>query len=122
MTRADVLENYISVIGAILDSSTGFYTITLAQYNSLQPLDFIIGGSTFQLTANAQIWPRSLNSQIGGTDDVIYLAIHTLPNPSGQGLDCVLGFAFLERFYSVFDTTNNRVGFATTQYTTATTN
>jgi hypothetical protein len=28
----------------------------------------------------------------------------------------------LQRFYSVYDTTNSRVGFATTQFTTAETN
>jgi cathepsin E len=122
MTRADAFASYILVIGAIFDTSTGFYMITLAQYNSLQSLFFIIGGSTFELNANAQIWPRSLNSQIGGTNDRIYLAIHSLPNPSGQGLDCVLGLAFLKRFYTVFDDTNNRVGVANTLSTTATTN
>ena len=33
-----------------------------------------------------------------------------------------LGVHFSQRFYSVFDTTNGRVGFATTQYTNSTTN
>ena len=32
------------------------------------------------------------------------------------------GMTFLERFYYVWDVTNSRVGFATTEYTTATTN
>lgn len=32
------------------------------------------------------------------------------------------GYAFLERFYTVFDTTNDRFGIATTSYTDATTN
>jgi len=32
------------------------------------------------------------------------------------------GFVFLQRFYSVYDTTNNRVGLATTEFTQATTN
>jgi cathepsin E len=45
-----------------------------------------------------------------------------LGSPSGEGLDFINGQTFLERFYSVFDTTNKRVGFATTPFTTATTN
>lgn len=41
---------------------------------------------------------------------------------SGQGFDFINGYAFLERFYSIYDTTNKRVGFATTQFTDATSN
>jgi len=41
---------------------------------------------------------------------------------SGSGLDFIMGFTFLQRFYSVFDTTNSAVGFAATVYTNATTN
>jgi len=41
---------------------------------------------------------------------------------SGSGLDFIDGFGFLQRFYSVFDTTNAQVGFATTEFTTAETN
>ena len=42
--------------------------------------------------------------------------------PEGEGFDFVNGQSFLERFYSVFDTANKRVGFATTSFTTAETN
>ena len=45
-----------------------------------------------------------------------------LGSPSGEGFDFVNGMVFLERFYSVFDSTNNRVGFATTTHTTDETN
>jgi len=40
----------------------------------------------------------------------------------GRGFDFINGYTFLERFYSVYDTTNSRVGFATTAQTTATSN
>ena len=122
ITRADAFETYISQIGAICDSSPGFCFIAPDKYDSLQSLFFGIGDSSFELTANAQIWPRALNSQIGGTNDHIYLAIQSLPTSSGEGPDCVLGRTFLERFYTIYDTTNNRVGVANTQFTTATTN
>jgi len=59
---------------------------------------------------------------IGGSSSNIYLIVNNIGTPSGSGLDFINGYTFLERFYSVFDTTNNRVGFATTQFTTATTN
>ena len=78
--------------------------------------------TTFELTPNAQIWPRSLNSKIGGTAGSIYLIVSDLRTNSGQGLDFINGQTFLERFYSVYDTSNNRVGLATTPFTDATTN
>lgn len=102
------------------------------------------------MTANAQIWPRSLNSMLGGDADKIYLVTADMGVNSGSGLDFIGefrvrfpspisvavrwgssandmldgldGFAFLQRFYSVFDTGNSQVGFATTPYTDATTN
>lgn len=78
--------------------------------------------TTYGLTPNAQIWPRSLNTAIGGSADDIYLVVNDIGSDSGSGLDFINGYTFLERFYSVFDTTNSRVGFATTDYTDATTN
>ena len=52
----------------------------------------------FELSPNAQIWPRALNTAIGGTTDGIYLIVSDLGTPSGQGLDFINGQSFLERF------------------------
>ena len=52
----------------------------------------------------------------------MYLIVGDLGTNSGEGFDFVDGMTFLERFYYVWDVTNSRVGFATTEYTTATTN
>jgi hypothetical protein len=122
MSLADAFNRYKSATGAVLDSATGLLKITSTQYNNLQPLVFTAGGTSFQLTPNAQIWPRSLNSLIGGTSGNIYLVVNDIGSPSGSGLDFINGYTFLERFYSVFDTTNGNVGLATTPFTTATTN
>ena len=100
----------------------GLLTITSAQFKALKNLNFKVGSQTYSLTPNAQIWPRSLNTFIGGSSSSIYLIVGDLGSNSGQGLDFINGYTFLERFYSVFDTTNKRVGFATTAFTTATTN
>jgi saccharopepsin len=138
----DAFDSYKKRTGATLDPTTGFLTISASRFAALQDLNFNIGGNTYPLSANAQIWPRSLNSAIGGTSNKIYLivvdvstALVTIYNEldylllysqlgsiSGQGFDFVDGYAFLERFYSVFDTTNNQVGFATTKFTTSTAN
>lgn len=74
----------------------------------------------YTLIPNAQIWPRSLNANIGGTPGSIYLIVGDLGSDSGQGLDFIDGLAFLQRVYSVYDTANRRVGLATTLYTEST--
>ncbi|KAG1820851.1 aspartic peptidase domain-containing protein [Suillus subaureus] len=122
LIASDAFDKYQSATGATLDESTELLTITSEQYDQLSSLYFTIGGVTYELTPNAQIWPRSLNSAIGGTTDSIYLVISSTGSSSGSGLDFTNGYCFLERFYSVYDTTNSRVGLATTEYTNATTN
>ncbi|KAJ6621077.1 aspartic protease [Mycena sp. CBHHK59/15] len=113
---------YKAATGGVADSATGLLRITTTQFAALQNLNFVIGGVTYALTPNAQIWPRSLNTAIGGTASRIYLVVADWGSNSGAGLDFINGYTFLERFYSVFDTTNKRIGFATTPFTTATTN
>ncbi|TFK52340.1 acid protease [Heliocybe sulcata] len=122
MIATDAFQAYQQATGATMDQTTGLLTLTEQQYNNLQSLYFKIGNTTYELTPDAQIWPRSLNSTIGGTEGNIYLVVSDLGSQSGSGLDFINGFAFLQRFYSVYDTTNSQVGFATTQYTDATTN
>jgi saccharopepsin len=139
---SDAYAAYQKATGGTADSTTGLLKITSSQFKALKPLDFIIGGQTYSLSANAQIWPRSLNSQIGGTSGDIYLIVadvsrfyfisvlristnrlgQQLGSNSGTGLDFINGYTFLERYYSVFDTTNNRIGFASTSFTTAAAN
>lgn len=122
LLATDAFNAYQKAIGAVLDSTTGLLTVTEAQYGQMQNLVFTIGSATFELTPNAQIWPRSLNSTLGGQDGTIYLITADLGSQSGSGLDFINGFGFLQRFYSVFDTTNSQVGLATTPYTDAETN
>jgi hypothetical protein len=135
----DAYTRYQSATGASVDAATGLLLISSAKYKALENLDFHIGSvryfmsaliplvhhfsqETYTLTPNAQIWPRSLNTYLGGSSSAIYLIIHDIGTPSGEGFDFVNGYTFLERFYSVYDTSKSRVGFAKTKYTDATTN
>ncbi|KAF8528491.1 acid protease [Hysterangium stoloniferum] len=122
LIATNAFNTYKTQTGGVLDNNTGLLRLTTTQFNNLKSLFFLIGGTTFEFTANAQAWPRSLNTLIGGVSGSVYLIVGDLGTPSGEGLDFINGQAFLERFYSVFDTTNNRVGLATTPFTTATTN
>ncbi|KAI0661988.1 acid protease [Cubamyces menziesii] len=122
LLATDAFQAYQSATGATMDNATGLLTVTQAQFDALQSLFFTVGGTTFELTANAQIWPRAQNAAIGGEDGKIYLVAADLGTSSGQGLDFINGFVFLQRFYSVYDTGNSQVGLATTQFTDAETN
>ncbi|KAI0059567.1 family A1 protease [Artomyces pyxidatus] len=122
LIATDAFQAYQQATGATLDSATGLLTVTAEQFAGLQSLFFNIGGVAYELTPNAQIWPRELNSTLGGQAGQIYLVVSDLGSNSGSGLDFINGFAFLQRFYSVFDVTNSQVGLATTQFTDAETN
>lgn len=101
MIATDAFQAYVKATGATEDSTTGLLTITSSQLSNLQSMFFNIGGVTYELTANAQVWPRALNSTLGGEDDKIYLVVADMGSNSGSGLDFINGFAFLQRFYSV---------------------
>jgi hypothetical protein len=122
LIATDAFQKYQKATGATLDQTTGLLKLTASQFEKLQSLFFDIGGVQYELTPNAQIWPRELNSELGGSESDIYLVVSDLGNPSGQGLDFINGFTFLQRFYSVYDVTNSQVGLATTSFTDAETN
>lgn len=75
LISSDAFTRYQTATGAVMDSATGLLRLNAAQYANLQSLFFTISGTKFELTANAQIWPRSLNQYIGGTSNSIYLII-----------------------------------------------
>ncbi|KLO09318.1 aspartic peptidase A1 [Schizopora paradoxa] len=119
---SDAFRKYQKATGGVIDEATGLLKVTTAQFDALESMFFNISGVEFELTPNAQIWPRGLNTFIGGTVNSTYLIVGDLGTPSGEGLDFINGLTFLERFYTVFDSANKRIGFATTPFTNADTN
>ncbi|KAG2365248.1 aspartic peptidase A1 [Suillus spraguei] len=115
---SDAYENYQAATGAV-KAANSLLQISIHQYRHLSPLKFYIGSKICSLSRNAQIWPRSLNSVINANVDDIFLVVRSLPTPSGTGLDFVIGYVFLQRFYTVFDAERSRVGFAQTMFTDA---
>ncbi|KAG1766187.1 acid protease [Suillus occidentalis] len=122
LLATEAFQAYQQATGAVQDQNTGLLTITPQQYANLQSLYFKIGGVTYDFTPNAQIWPRGLNSILGGEPGKIYLIVSDLGSSFGTGLDFINGFGWLQRFYTVYDTGNRQLGVATTAYTDAETN
>lgn len=52
----------------------------------------------------------------------MYLVINDLGDDAETGFDFINGMTFLERYYFVYNSGSNEVGFAPTSYTYATTN
>jgi len=91
----DAFDIYQAATGGIFDYGTGLLKISSEQYNNLSSLYFQIGDVSYELTPNAQIWPRSLNTAVGGTADGIYLIVADIGIDSGSGFDFVNGYCFL---------------------------
>ncbi len=115
----DAFYRYRRATGTVVEPTTELLRITPAQYGNLKSLFFTIGDRTFELTANAQIWPGALYELIGGERGHIYLVVNDIGWTAGTELDFIIGYTFLERFYSAFETGRRRIGLATTQFTTA---
>ncbi|OCH85903.1 aspartic proteinase precursor [Obba rivulosa] len=124
LIATDALSRYVDAVGASseADEETGLFTISAENFANLQSLFFNIGGTSFEFTPNAQIWPRALNTDIGGNADTIYLVTGDIGSDTGSGLDFINGMVWLERFFFVFNAGSSEAGFATTSFTDATTN
>nr|VWO97073.1 Uncharacterized protein [Ganoderma boninense] len=122
MLATDAFEAYKTATGAVLDDATGMLKITNDQYANLQSLFFTRFSTAYEFVPNAQIWPRSLNTAIGGDADGIYLVVADIGSPSGSGLDFINGYAWLERFYTAYNGMVNQLGVATTKHTNSTDN
>ncbi|KAF8633816.1 hypothetical protein AX15_001229 [Amanita polypyramis BW_CC] len=117
LIATDAFNRYRDATGGEPDSATGLLKITPGQFANLKSLYFNINGVPHEIVPDAQIWPRALNSYIGGSSDYLYLIVNDLRSNSGEGLDFINGFTFLERYYSVYDNASRRVGLATTSFT-----
>lgn len=107
MISDDAFQAYQEATGATMDQATGLLKLTDQQLKNLQSLNYKIGDvskhtflcnhaysvfnlqTTFELTPNAQIWPRSLNNALGGDADSNYAVFASMGQISGIGLDFI---------------------------------
>ncbi|KAG2065949.1 acid protease [Suillus decipiens] len=119
---SDAYERYKVATGGTLNPANGLLQISPEQFRQLSDLEFHIGEGIYRLIPNAQIWPRSLNERIEGGANDIFLIVKSLTRPTGAGYDFVNGYVFLQRFYTVFDSSRHQVGLARNMFTDAITN
>jgi len=93
----------------------GFVRIPKTSIDKIPDLSFIIGGATFTLNRYAQLVPQAAVAELGLDTDYYWAPV--TPGLPGQG---VLGVSFMQRFYAVFDTDNQRIGLAETVNTSPT--
>ncbi|EIW85612.1 acid protease [Coniophora puteana RWD-64-598 SS2] len=117
----DFFAKYTAAIpGSYQDNNTGLIVIPPASVSKIQNLTLEIGGKDFVLDVGAQLIPQDENEAWGGENGTQYGVVGGLGSPSGEGLDFIVGQTFLERYYSVYDAKNGRVGFAYTNHTWST--
>ncbi|KAG0704563.1 acid protease [Suillus ampliporus] len=117
----DFFAVYLDAIpGAYLDDNTGLIAIPSSSITDMQPLNFTICGTTFSMDTAAQLVPLDQNTAWGTPAGVQYGIVSNLGSNSGEGFDFIIGQKFMEKYYAVFDSDHNRVGFAYTNHTFST--
>ncbi|KAJ1304931.1 hypothetical protein OPQ81_006064 [Rhizoctonia solani] len=112
-----------SLPGSKIDPSTKLLEIPKESVSKMESLFFVINGVSYEFTPNAQLWPRALNTALGGKVDGYYSVISALSDfEADTGSNFINGYVFFERFYTAYDASKFRIGFATTTFTNATTN
>ncbi|KAL7892101.1 aspartic peptidase domain-containing protein [Trichoderma sp. SZMC 28014] len=99
-------NKFLSAAGGSADQSglTAFSSKPTSNFN------IKFGSSTFALTPAQYLVPTSQYSEFGLSEGQYYAFI---TDGGSSGVDTIIGQKFLENYYSVFDTTNSRIGFAT---------
>lgn len=100
-------SRFLSAAGGKTDSSSG---LAVFSTKPTANVGITFGSTTFTLTPAQYLVPQAQYSFYGLSSGKYYAWI----NDGGtQGVTTIIGQKFLENYYSVFDTTNARIGFAT---------
>nr|POE59383.1 polyporopepsin [Quercus suber] len=99
-------NKFLSATGGTTDFNTG-----LASFTTRPTANFGIrfGSTTYTLTPAQYLVPTAQYSEFGCSSGKYYAWIN---NGGSSGVNTIIGQKFLENYYSVFDTTNSRIGFA----------
>jgi len=98
---------FLTAAGGKTDSTTGLAIFTTKPTGIFS---FTIGGTVLMLTPAQYLIPAAQYGNFGITGSSYYSWIN---DGGSSGVDFIIGQKFLENYYSVFDTTQSRIGFAT---------
>jgi hypothetical protein len=100
-------NKFLTATGGKTDSSSG-----LAVFTTKPTSNFGIkfGSTTYTLTPAQYLVPTAQYSVFGLSSSKYYAWIN---DGGSSGVNTIIGQKFLENYYSVYDTTNSRIGFAT---------
>lgn len=98
---------FLSATGGKTDSNSGLASFTT---KPTQNFGITFGSTTYTLTPAQYLVPTAQYSAFGLSSGKYYSWIN---NGGSSGVNTIIGQKFLENYYSVFDTTNSRIGFAT---------
>jgi hypothetical protein len=100
-------NKFLSAAGGRTDSSSG-----LASFTTKPTANFNIkfGSTTYSLTPAQYLIPTAQYSNFGVSSGKYYAWV---TDGGSSGVNTIIGQKFLENYYSVYDTTNGRIGFAT---------
>ncbi|XP_033952166.1 gastricsin-like [Pseudochaenichthys georgianus] len=108
LTAPRHLIGYIMQIIGAQQSQYGMYTVDCSQLNNLPTLSFVVSGVSLHLPPSAYITHRNQNGKQFCSVDIGHT---NLPSRNGQPL-WIFGDVLLREYYSIYDRTNNRLGFA----------
>ncbi|GJJ06931.1 hypothetical protein Clacol_001127 [Clathrus columnatus] len=105
-----LFEQYVGITGASVDDF-GFLHYNVSQAANMPDLSFVVGNVTLTVPGPAQLVPKQLNSAPAfginfTSDDFIGLVLERTSEA------VLISQPLLIEYYSVFDFTNNRMGFA----------
>jgi hypothetical protein len=100
-------NKFLCAAGGSTDSSSG-----LAAFTKKPTANFGIkfGSTTYTLTPAQYLIPTAQYTNFGLSSGKYYAWIF---DGGSSGVNTIIGQKFLENYYSVYDTTNSRIGFAT---------
>lgn len=102
-----VYNAFLKASGGTTGSQSGLPTYSKAP---TQNFYFTFGSTTLSLTPSQYLVPQDQYSEFGLASGKYYA---WFANGGSSGVNLIIGQKFLENYYAVFDTTNQRIGFAT---------